>query len=428
MLLEFFKSADLTAAEMKDGKSWREKKGLMWAGLLLVCLGLLPLVGEAEGRAGIEGILAELPGRVTVDSRLRYEEFEQAGGLDVDGISHRIRYGFVSDDWSGLQLMAEGETLYAWGHGRDLHPADNSGDGTELNQLWVSFRRGEGRALKVGRQIYTLDDHRFIGHVGWRQNIQTFDAITGEVGLPARVRLKGFFLDAVNTVTGSHNAIEAWGLNAKAPLWESLALTVFYYSIDGRTDMPAGSGNTLGIRLAGGIENDDMSMAIELSYARQWENAGFPGRDFGHDYGSLDVSLRKAGWTLGAGFEVLGGNGIHGFSTPLATLHKFNGFADVFLGASASGGLVNGLEDLHARIEYLVPIGKGLRLTAIHHWFEPRRGTGDYGREVDLVASYAIGANWTLLGKYGRYSSLGGSGGVGAFDKKMLTLEANFMY
>jgi hypothetical protein len=35
---------------------------------------------------------------------------------------------------------------------------------------------------------------------------------------------------------------------------------------------------------------------------------------------------------------------------------------------------------------------------------------------------------WTLLGKYGRYWSEGGSGGVGGRDKTMLTLEANFIY
>ncbi|MGC9451263.1 MAG: hypothetical protein ACP5I4_07430 [Oceanipulchritudo sp.] len=90
--------------------------------------------------------------------------------------------------------------------------------------------------------------------------------------------------------------------------------------------------------------------------------------------------------------------------------------------------LAGGLEDLHVRVEYLVPVGQGVRLTVIHHWFRPRRGAGDYGNEIDLVASCAINKRWSLLGKYGRYSSDGGSGGVGGPDKTMLTLEIDFIY
>ena len=33
---------------------------------------------------------------------------------------------------------------------------------------------------KVGRQVITLDDHRFVGHVGWRQDRQTFDAVSAK--------------------------------------------------------------------------------------------------------------------------------------------------------------------------------------------------------------------------------------------------------
>jgi hypothetical protein len=31
---------------------------------------------------------------------------------------------------------------------------------------------------KIGRQVITMDNHRFVGHVGWRQDRQTFDALT----------------------------------------------------------------------------------------------------------------------------------------------------------------------------------------------------------------------------------------------------------
>ena len=34
-----------------------------------------------------------------------------------------------------------------------------------------------GTTVTLGRQRIVLDDHRFVGNVGWRQNEQTFDAI-----------------------------------------------------------------------------------------------------------------------------------------------------------------------------------------------------------------------------------------------------------
>ena len=41
--------------------------------------------------------------------------------------------------------------------------------------------------------------------------------------------------------------------------------------------------------------------------------------------------------TVKAAYESLEGNGARGFSTPLATLHAFQGWADVFLNTPADG-------------------------------------------------------------------------------------------
>lgn len=402
-----------------------KRNGLWWS--VAVWLAGAVIAG-AGPLADLEGRLAALPGSFNLDSRIRYEVFDQGGGPDVDGASHRIRYGYTTGELGGLRAMVEGETVYAWGHGRDLHPADNAGDGTDLNQLWLAYRDADLGNIKLGRQIYTLDDHRFIGHVGWRQNIQTFDAVTAEAALIENLSVKAFYIDAVNTVTAAHNNIEASGLNAAWALPGSQLLTFFYYSIDGRPDSAAASGDTAGLRLTGSLTNGDLKAGYAVSYARQWENSGFPGADFGHDYFSVDGSLELGGLTLGGGIEILDGDGIHGFSTPLATLHAFNGFADVFLAASGSGGLVNGLEDYHIHAGYRFDIGNGLKARLIQHWFKPSSGSGDYGSEIDLVASYPFSKRLSILAKYGDYTSDGGSGGVGTRDKTMVSVELNFVY
>ena len=46
---------------------------------------------------------------------------------------------------------------------------------TELDQGYLQYKSGAFTA-KLGRQVITFDGHRFVGHVGWRQDRQTFDA------------------------------------------------------------------------------------------------------------------------------------------------------------------------------------------------------------------------------------------------------------
>src|SRR5690606_27976497 len=46
---------------------------------------------------------------------------------------------------------------------------------TELDQGYIQYKN-EMVTFTGGRQVITFDNHRFVGHVGWRQDRQTFDA------------------------------------------------------------------------------------------------------------------------------------------------------------------------------------------------------------------------------------------------------------
>lgn len=48
--------------------------------------------------------------------------------------------------------------------------------GVELNQLWLAWK-GERGGATLGRQRLQLDNQRWVGNSGWRQNEQTFDAL-----------------------------------------------------------------------------------------------------------------------------------------------------------------------------------------------------------------------------------------------------------
>ena len=156
-----------------------------------------------------------IPGTFSLNARLRWESFDLDGGgnlpnadfgpKDRDGTSIRVRYGYTPlQDFNGFTAMIEGETLSRIGGDADeIHPLDNLGDGTDLNQAWVQYANKDFGKAKVGRQIIALDDQRFIGHVGWRQNIQVYDAAYGEFTGVDKLAVKAFFIDERHLVNGT---------------------------------------------------------------------------------------------------------------------------------------------------------------------------------------------------------------------------------
>ncbi len=101
------------------------------------------------------------------------------------------------------------------------------------------------------------------------------------------------------------------------------------------------------------------------------------------------------------GYEVLGSDsGEYGFSTPLATLHKFNGWADQFLGTPPQG-----LVDLYASLSGGLAGGKW---AVVYHEFEADEessGVDDLGDEIDLVYSRKFGSNYNGGIKYAAYTA-----------------------
>lgn len=129
---------------------------------------------------------------------------------------------------------------------------------------------------------------------------------------------------------------------------------------------------------------------------------------------------------LGVGTEVFGEH----FRTPLATVHKFNGWADKFAARSVglAGGLNRGLRDHYLEAGYKIPVGKGLTVKLVYHWFEPEEGGGEGGTELDLLAAYEINKYLSVIGKYGEYDADNDATGSFAGDKRMFTLDLNFIY
>ena len=77
---------------------------------------------------------------------------------------------------------------------------------TEVNQAYLLFDRPDwlGTSVKGGRQRIVLDDHRFIGNVGWRQNEQTYDGAWAQSSLGIeRLSLGYGYLAAIRRIFGN---------------------------------------------------------------------------------------------------------------------------------------------------------------------------------------------------------------------------------
>ena len=70
---------------------------------------------------------------------------------------------------------------------------------SELNQAYVSFKPTEGLLIKGGRQRLIYDNARFIGNVGWRQNEQTFDAVSASYSYEG-MKLSYAYLYEINRI------------------------------------------------------------------------------------------------------------------------------------------------------------------------------------------------------------------------------------
>lgn len=359
-----------------------------------------------------------------IDARLRYERVEQEPlTKEADALTARVRAGLEAK-YRNFSLLAESEAVLAISpdynsglNGKVAYPIVADPQNIELNRLQLQYRGLPKTIITVGRQRINLDDQRFVGSSGWRDSEQTFDA--------ARVEWSGLKnLKADVTYARSDRTI--WGIdggNRFGPgryrgidgdnLFANLAyatkfgtLTGFAYLVDQDAPLVLGnSSQTYGGRLVG---TRPLSKAVKLSYvasyARQSDYAHNPNR-YSADYytGELDLSVRAL--TVGGGYEVLGassGQALTSFQTPLATLHKFNGWADKFLVTPA-----NGLRDAYGSVAYGWKKLAGfdaIGLTAVYHSFDSDRLGQHYGGEIDAQVMLKRG-RYTALVKYANYSA-----------------------
>jgi hypothetical protein len=378
-----------------------------------------------------------------IDARLRYETVDQTGSPQkANAVTARARLGVEATN-GPFSFLVESEATMAID--KDYFSGVNTKSATfpivadpeniELNRIQIQYKGLPKTIVTVGRQRINLDDQRFVGAAGWRDNEQTFDAVRAEwTAIPnLKVDLTYSWSDRTiygidggkNGFTQRPQSIDGDNVFANAAYkFKYGTLTGFYYRVDENEPVAAllrNSSQTFGGRFAGSYPfTKQVKFSYVGSYARQ-SSIDTNTLRYAANYFLADVALDVAALKFGAGFESLGhDNSVTtkaavfrptGFSvqTPFATLHKFQGWADKFLTTPDAG-----LNDYYGSIGYgwkKVGPFDTIGTTAIYHRFESIAGNIRYGDEIDLQLLAKV-KKYTFTAKYADFDGRGVAGFV----------------
>lgn len=368
--------------------------------------------------------------------RYRYEHVEQDGfERDADASTLRVRLNYGTGSYRGLNMFIEfdyvaellADNFNSGGDtspDRSLYPVVADPHGSDLNQLYIEWQASDAVSLRAGRQRILLDNQRFVGGVGWRQNEQTYDGIAVRYSATSAMDVRYAWVGWVNRIFGDRSASggrhdgNVHLVNAGYSLSDNWTLTPYAYLID-NDDQPTFSTATFGARLTASFKPGGRSLSLTAELARQRDAYDNP-VDYAATYWRVDGRLALSdSFNLTGGYELLGGNIDEtgkALRTPLATLHAFNGWADQFLTTPDAG-----LADLFA--------GLGLvrgdwSYDAVYHDFRAEAGNAKLGRELDISISRKFGERYQFIFK----SALFDGEGAAAQDttKAWLVLSASY--
>jgi hypothetical protein len=371
------------------------------------------VAGQAQNAPA--GTLADAlrGGEAHIEFRARIETVEDdALARDATAMTLRTRLRLDSAAWKGLRARVEFDDIRALDddqynstvNGVLNRPVIADPEGTEVNQAYLEWQNKSWR-VTGGRQRINLDNARFIGNVGWRQNEQTYDGLTLKFSARKEFALSYSWVENVNRVFGPRSGAQAanWHgtshlLNAGLDLQAAGQLVLYGYWLE-FDNAPASSSMTSGAKWNFSRSlGKKFRLESTLAYASQ-SDAGRNPLDYSTDYWQAELGgTWQQNYTLLAGFERLDGErSVPGraFQTPLATLHAFQGWADKFLTTPPQG-----IDDLYVLARAKIA---GFSLTAVYHDFDAAAIDRNYGSEWDLSATRTFSKRYEVMLKAADY-------------------------
>jgi len=395
-------------------------------------------------------------GKLILEVRARYENVDQTRTAtlrdEADAFTVRTRFGWETAEFKGVKGLIEFEDVRQLGsehyavnvpgvataplNGADKarYPIVNDPDVTELNRAQLTWTPSAALQVTAGRQRILLDDQRFVGNVGWRQDEQTFDAIRTDVAV-GRFKATYAYVTHINRILGE---LRDWDsdshlFNATWSPAEALRLQGFVYALD-FGNSAANSSITKGVKASGKTWLGLYQLAYNATYAKQADyRHNTPNFDL--DYYGADLAGTFDIYTVKVSYESLEGDGTRGFTTPLATTHAFNGWADAFVSPGGNKSFVDGLEDLNLSLNVKPRFRRtyffNSDIVVRYHDFDDQRTGADLGHEWDVQFTAAITTKLSIQLKYADFQRVttvpvGTATPPAARTKAWFTLEYKF--
>ena len=380
--------------------------------LTILLLGLSPALGQDQdddAPTTLRDALAK--GDASVVLRYRYE-FVDDGAFEKDAHASTLRttVGYRTLPYKGLSLFVEAQNV-APIFNDDYY--NNAGAGSLWNEvddrpvvadpaqtrMQQVYLRADflDTAVDFGRREIFYGDHRFIGDVRWRQNHQAFDAVYLVNRSIDNATLSYTYADNVLRVNGGEKDMSSHFLNGLVRFDRDISLELFGYLLDYEQELDYHlSSQTFGFRLLGSPSvADDWRVHFELEYGNEKDFQNNP-NDFSVNYLELVGGFGyQSYFNVRLSRERLGSDGMFAFQTPLATGHKFNGWADRFL-VTPKEGLVDWFLTVDGKIDTV-------SWWVTYHNFSADFTDASYGTELDAQVNYPTPWNQLFAAKFALY-------------------------
>lgn len=375
-----------------------------------------PVATPAAPKSEFAKALTE--GKPILDARYRYEYVDQDGLADeANAHTIRTRLGYETGKFKDFSALLEFENITDIGgenyndtiNGKTSHPTVADPEDTALNRLQLTYTGLPDTALVLGRQNIVLDNQRFVGGIAWRQNDQTFDAISVKNNSIKDTTLYYAYANQVNRIFGTDSPVGTWddshihlinGSYAGLPFGK---ITGYSYLLDIQ-DSLALSSATYGARFEGKHPvAEGVAGLLNLEYSHQNDYADNP-NSISFNYYSIEPGVTFGQWTLKGQYESIEGDGTNAMQFALGTNHAFDGWVDKFLTTPA-----NGLVDANIGITYVAKSENawlnGTKAMLVYHDFSAERGSADYGTEWDASVEQTFQQYYTAGIKLGAYNA-----------------------
>lgn len=398
------------------------------------------LAGQSQAGSAFDHALAT--SKPLIESNLRLENVDQAGIANrAEALTWRNRIGWQTGafhNWTALveieATAAAVERYNSTVNGKTAYPTVTDPQVVELHRAQLQWAPSKTTSLTIGRQRIILDDARFVGNSGWRQDDQVFDAVRFDTAV-GRLNVTTAYLSRIDRIVGDEKDwnSRSYLLNANYPVSTALKLTGFAYVLRfstaatnpvaaDATNARASSVDIAGLRAAGSAVHGKTTFGYVAQYASE-RNAGQNPQSFHLSESMVEVSAATRLWSGKLNYEMLGGNGTVGFVAPLTSAHAFQGFADAFSATGGNKTFAAGLKDLNATVAVNLPGKLKPVLSTVWHDFRTDVGSARIGTEWDAVATVQLTPHLSAMLKYADFEKGSAVGAPASRTKTWVALQ-----